>query len=136
MGRTNLDDYRLERQFMQSTHNAIEHLTLPYMMTPENFDQEPLLRALYDRLSAKRLQFYLTTTKSGSSSDPVYHVYSNGVNKVVITKAPNGQANDSFYPFVTITPNTIDKERTYGPIKVNPTELLDAVQALVEGLPC
>lgn len=121
---------------MQSTQNAIERLTLPYMMTPEYFDQEPLLRALYDRLSAKRLQFYLTITKSGSSSDPVYHVYSNGANKVVITKAPNGQANDSFYPFVTITPKTIDKERAYGPIKVNPTELLDAVQALVEGLPC
>ena len=120
---------------MQSTQNAIERLTLPYMMTPENFDQEPLLRALYDRLSAKRLQFYLTITKSGSSSDPIYHVYSNGVNKVVITKAPNGQANDSFYPFATITPKTIDKERTYGPIKVNPTELLEAVQTLVEDLP-
>ena len=39
-------------------------------------------------------------------------------------------------PFVTITPNTIDKERTYGPIKVNPTELLDVVQTLVEALSC
>lgn len=38
-------------------------------------------------------------------------------------------------PFATITPKTIDKERTYGPIKVNPTELLEAVQTLVEDLP-
>ena len=121
---------------MRATHNNIEHLTLPYMMTPEQFDQEPLLRALYDRLHEKRLQFYLTTTKSGSTSDPIYHVYSNGDNKVVITKAPNGKANDSFYPFATITPTTIDKGRAYGPIKANPTELLDSIQALVEALPC
>lgn len=121
---------------MRTTHNNIEHLTLAYMMTPKQFDQEPLLRALYDRLHEKRLQFYLTTTKSGSTSDPIYHVYSNGDNKVVITKAPNGKANDSFYPFATITPTTIDKGRTYGPIKANPTELLDSIQTLVEDLPC
>ena len=121
---------------MRAIHNNIEHLTLPYMMTPEQFDQEPLLKALYDRLHHKRLQFYLTTTKSGSTSDPIYHVYSNGENKVVITKAPNGKANDSFYPFATITANTVEQGRAYGPIKANPTELLDSIQALVEDLPC
>lgn len=39
-------------------------------------------------------------------------------------------------PFATITSTTIDKGRVYGPIKANPTELLDSVQTLVEGLPC
>ena len=121
---------------MQTTQNAIERLSLPYMMTPATFNQEPLLRAIHNLLSEKRLQFYLTITKTDSSSDPVYHIYSNGEGKIVITKAPNGQANDSFYPFVIITPNAIEKGRTYGPIKVNPTDLLDSIQTLVEVSPC